>query len=104
MITNEWIWEKDVAQTLHHGMYRMMTRLANKVPAEMFKLMAEAWPAGVKGKNGNTPLHLGMLFNAPAEVIKLLVDACPESVKVKNKDGNSPLHNGMQHKATPLNA
>jgi ankyrin repeat protein len=43
----------------------------------------------------NTPLHLGMIYNAPAEVIKLLVEACPAAVKVKDKDGKTPLDYGL---------
>jgi ankyrin repeat protein len=56
-------------------------------------------PHAVKDKDGDTPLHNGMLNKAPAAVIKLFVEACPAAAKVKNKDGRTPLHYGMQNKA-----
>jgi hypothetical protein len=53
------------------------------------------WVNG-KSENGWTPLHYAMANNAPAEAIKLLVEACPEGVKEKDRVGNTPLHFGMQ--------
>jgi uncharacterized protein YaaQ len=57
-----------------------------------------------KGEYGWTPLHIGMKHKAPAAVIKLLVDACPEGVKKKGGDGflhygGTLLHIGIIHKA-----
>jgi hypothetical protein len=40
-----------------------------------------------------------MEYNAPAEAIKLLVEACPEAVKENAADGWTPLHLGMRNKA-----
>jgi len=53
----------------------------------------------VKNYYEYTPLHIGMRKQAPAEVIKTLVEACPEAAKVNDRHGNTPLHYGMKHKA-----
>ena len=50
-------------------------------------------------EDGDIPLHVGMLHKAPAEAIKLLVEAWPEGVNDKDKDGRTPLHCGMQFNA-----
>lgn len=58
--------------------------------------------------DGSTPLHAACLTTrrrphcqgssleqqpAPGDIIRLLIDRCPESVGKANKDGNTPLHN-----------
>jgi hypothetical protein len=49
-------------------------------------------------EDGYTLLHIGMKNKAPAEVIKLLVEACPEAVKGEDVIGKTPLHYGMGYK------
>jgi serine/threonine protein kinase len=40
-----------------------------------------------------------MQYSSPAEVIKLLVEACPAALQEKAKDGLTPLHLGIQYTA-----
>jgi ankyrin repeat protein len=42
--------------------------------------------------NKYLPIHLACLYGAHVAVIEALVKACPQSVKVQDKDGNLPLH------------
>jgi ankyrin repeat protein len=43
-----------------------------------------------KDGDGNTPLHLALLNNAPVELITILVTETNKNMK--NKNGSTPLH------------
>jgi hypothetical protein len=44
-------------------------------------------------------LHLGIEGGASVVVIKVLLDACPDVMMMKDNKGNTPLHLGMKVRA-----
>ena len=52
----------------------------------------------IKDAEGNIPLHLELERGdgAKMEVVKILVEASPSSVKIKDKDKNTPLHSAVE--------
>ena len=46
----------------------------------------------VAGADGQLPLHLAVKCAAPADVVALLLRACPDAAARRNADGQLPLH------------
>ena len=59
---------------------------------EVIELLIKFHPDGVSTQNtmGSTPLHTACTFSAPYEVIKVLCDASPRAVFIKDNNGRTP--------------
>ena len=71
----------------------MSCQLKRGISVEFIKSLIQANPkaGGEVGSNGNTPLHEGLRTNASAVSIETLIIAYPNSARIKNKGGSTPL-------------
>eukprot|EP00957_Ditylum_brightwellii_P018477 1389714-Ditylum_brightwellii.AAC.1 len=65
-------------------------------------LVKRAWPATEKEKNivGQTPLYITVCHQrASLDLIYLLLESCPDAIKVKCTCDETPLHTARSNKA-----
>ena len=65
-----------------------------RAPANVVRMLLDAYPAGAKEKNeyGRLPLHCAAAHNAPADVVRILAEACPEAKNIMDNYGELPVH------------
>jgi ankyrin repeat protein len=61
---------------------------------EPVRVFLEGWPEGIMAKNldvEQTPLH-NAVYSGQMDVVRLMVELCPEALRGKNICGDIPLH------------
>ena len=72
----------------------LVSKLVNSMPAKLLE---------VGDQSSMTPLHIECNFRSNSQMIRILVDANPQTLKMLTKDGKSPLLLSCSHKK-PLDA
>jgi hypothetical protein len=64
--------------------------------------LAQAYPKGLQQwcNGGFLPLHRAILEGAPVEVVQILVEACPKTILLPDRSGNTALHHAAGNSAT----
>jgi ankyrin repeat protein len=76
--------------------------LARRAPHDCVKVVLDCCSVDVIKEvddGGRTCLHLGLEKEATGRVIEEVLKKCPDLAFIRDKDGNTPLHIGMMHKA-----
>mmetsp|Transcript_8868 Transcript_8868/g.13132 ORF Transcript_8868/g.13132 Transcript_8868/m.13132 type:complete len:429 (-) Transcript_8868:357-1643(-) len=67
----------------------------SKATPQAIQALIDAFPGSVTKKetlHGAAPVHLACMVNADYEVMKVLIQARPESLRIANNNGDLPLH------------
>jgi ankyrin repeat protein len=88
---------EEIAEQDEDGLTALHWACCNPPPVWVFRALLEhqepfLQAACTKDMNGMTPLQCACACRAPVEVISLLVQACPECVKISDYDFWTPLH------------
>mmetsp|Transcript_5110 Transcript_5110/g.6729 ORF Transcript_5110/g.6729 Transcript_5110/m.6729 type:complete len:291 (+) Transcript_5110:2-874(+) len=70
-------------------------RHSDKMPVSTIDALVTAYPSAVYKadlKRGLLPIHLACCCDAPLAVVRYLLKAHPQSLYVKDKEGNLPIH------------
>jgi len=83
-----------------HGDIALFIAIQKQLPAHWITDIVAAYPQGVKTKrhkNGELPIHVACAEGATVDTIKVLLEAYPESIRLRDHAHNLPLHRALAH-------
>jgi ankyrin repeat protein len=87
-----------------HGSTPLHIACWNNPPLDAVRALMGAHPQGLASKDvhGDTPLHIAVSNPATSvELVRALVEECPEATNIVNREGLMPLHSACRY--SPMN-